>query len=136
MRGILKSQTDERPEDDEEELEQIYELDPEISAELEEPMTVVGVLVEDPQVQKIRKWLQSVDPSVRQTDDQGLVSWTFGRDISFVWALQNFPLRFTRTNAAQIVKHGNTMIISGETGSIKVEFWIDPRGQLDQLILE
>lgn len=136
MRKLLKSQMDDRPEDDEEELEQIYELNPEISAELEEPMSVIGVLVEDPSVQKIDKWLKTVDPSVTRTDDQGVIGWVFGRDLSLVWALQNFPLRFTRTNDNQIVKHGNTLIVSGETASFKIDFWVDPRGQLDQIVVE
>ncbi len=136
---------DETPENDEESLKQIYELDPEVQAELESPMAlranrtlrVLKALLEEPAfliadteslVNKVERVLKALVGNHYYLEERH----TFGLSADLELAEFARLMRAHRTSK-QTIKHGLDRVIEYRTPLGYMSVRVDPRGFIDAI---
>lgn len=126
---------DDNPSDDEEELEQIYVLDPEIAAELERPVSVAHVLVAEASAttNEVIRVAKTLAGNAYEPISGGIM---FTADVSFLAFVQSFKISFARDKPSQVVKHGQDTVITVKTFGGRLTFHVDKRGFIDSIYVE
>lgn len=127
LKKSLTSQMDDNPENDEQELEELYNP---VAAELENPVQVLGSV--SAVQKKVAATARQMTRKTQMRIENGVLLLTFYTDVSFlafVAALGSNGLGFGKQGGVE--KLGTDTVIRGKLMGQDIKFYLDVRGYLD-----